>query len=175
MGYRRQRPGCKEERARHRRQRNKARKAAVRSTGRQRPCTRRCGRGIGDSGTKHGRQRPGAQGKAGRERPSRTKMNESKPCTDQPIRVGSDGPRHPNRHARDNPSEPTHSGRLVRSKASKPTRSQQPLRANPFGSTRPIQDTLTDTLATTPPDQPIRVRSSNLGHPNRLARDSPSD
>lgn len=67
---------------------------------------RRCGRGIGDSGTKHGRQRPGAQGKAGRERPFRTKMNESKPCTDQPIRVDSSNPRHPNRHARNNPSGP---------------------------------------------------------------------
>ena len=128
MGYRRQRPGCKEERARHRRQRNKARKAAVRSTGRQRPCTRRCGRGIGDSGTKHGRQQSEAQEgnarvqggtsgtKHGRQRP------EAQGKSGQGTAVSNQNERIQTVHG------PTRSGQLIRSKAPQPTRSQQPLR-----------------------------------------------
>ena len=112
---------------------------------------RRNGRGIGDSGTKHGRQRPEAQGK-------------SRPGT----AVSNQNERIQTVHG------PTHSGRLGRPKASQPTRSRQPVRTNPFGSTRPLQGIQTDTLTTTPPSQPIRVDSSNPRHPNRHARDSPS-
>ena len=112
---------------------------------------RRNGRGIGDSETKHGRQRPEAQGKSG-----------------QGTAVSNQNERIQTVHG------PTHSGRLGRPKASQPTRSRQPVRTNPFGSTRPLQGIQTDTLTTTPPSQPIRVDSSNPRHPNRHARNNPS-
>ena len=122
--HRKATPGCKEVRARHRRQRNKARKAAARSAGKS-------GQGTAVSNqneriqTVHGPTHSGRLGRPKASQPTRSRqpvrtnpLGPTRPVQgtptdtlattppDQPIRVDSSGPRHPNRHARDNPSGP---------------------------------------------------------------------